>query len=145
MERKPPPSEEQLPFPFASRWRSSPLPLVPPREGECDDDDDDDEDEDNKPRRSSPTPSGRKMHHATHATRLNSTVLFIVRAMPTCIEHIRPMVQYSNVLPAFFLSSPLLLLPEEKKLARNAVGTPSNSTYTTVGVMSLNPTGPSNP
>ena len=129
MERKPPPSEEQLPFPFASRSRSSPLPLVPPREGECDDDDDgdgddDDEDEDNKLRRSSPTPSGRKMHHATHATRLKSTVLFIVRAMPTCIEHIRPMVQYNTVLPLavfFFLSSssldllPPLILPYEEK------------------------------
>jgi hypothetical protein len=99
------------PIRFAVALSAVAMLPFPPREGEGDDDDD----EDNKPRRSLPTPSGRKMHHVTHATRLRSTVLFIVRVMPPCIEHIRPMVQFNKLLPAFILS---LLLPE-RKLARN--------------------------
>jgi hypothetical protein len=56
------------------------------------------EDEGN-PNRSAPTPSGRKIHHATHATKLNKTVLFIVNAMPICMEHIVATAPYT--IPLF--------------------------------------------
>jgi hypothetical protein len=81
-----------------------------------DDDDDDDDDHDIKSCISRPTPSGRKRHHATHATELSNIVFVIVNAIPICIEHINPIVQYKALLVAL------------QKLQANAIGTPNNST-----------------
>ena len=55
----------------------------------------------NNLKRSSPTPSGKNMHHATHATKLKSTVLFMVSAIPMCIMQITPITPYSIPLLPF--------------------------------------------
>ena len=94
--------------------------------------DNEDDDHDIKSCISRPTPSGRKRHHATHATELSSTVFVIVNAIPICIEHINPIAQYKA-------------LRALQKLLTNAIGTPNNSTYTTVGVSNRNPLGPNRP
>jgi hypothetical protein len=80
------------------------------------DDDDDDDDHIIKSCISRPTPSGKKRHHATHATELSNIVFVIVNAIPICIEHISIIVQYNALLVAL------------QKLQPNAIGTPNNST-----------------